>query len=167
MTTSLIPVVAQVPPLVPLPVPPPVPVIRMDRHVMCQLLCSIAARGPESGGILLGPIGSNDITGFYFDYTARCTYGTYTPDHLTLGRKMKEEWMPSGIDMKGFSHSHPGTSAQLSDGDMIYIRRLLQINPDMSLFAAPIVIPRSFRLEAIVVLAEQPQIQRPTYFELF
>jgi proteasome lid subunit RPN8/RPN11 len=145
----------------------PVPPICMARHVRCQIMCTIGARGPETGGILLGPIGSNDVTDFYFDQTGVCTYGTYTPDHVTLIRKMKEVWLPSGIDMKGFIHSHPGSSARLSNGDMIYIRRLLQINPDMNVFAAPIVIPQAFRLEAIVVLAEQPHIQRPTNLQLF
>lgn len=143
------------------------PPIRMSRCVHCRVLCSIGARPAETGGILLGPIGGNDITDFYFDAAACCTGATYTPDHLTLGRMMKEVWMPSGIDMKGFVHSHPGSLARLSEGDMIYIRRLLERNPDMSVFAAPIVIPQAFYLQAVVVLANQPHIQRPTYFQLF
>jgi proteasome lid subunit RPN8/RPN11 len=145
----------------------PVPPIYLSRHVCCKLMSTVGARRAESGGILLGPIGSNDVTDFYFDDSALCTGSTYSPDHLTLKRKMKEVWMPAGVDMKGFAHSHPGTCARLSAGDMIYIRRLLEINPDMSVFAAPIVIPQAFRLEAIVVLADQPHIQRPTYFRLF
>jgi proteasome lid subunit RPN8/RPN11 len=145
----------------------PAPPIRMSRHAMCQVMTSIAACGPETGGILLGPIGSTDICEFHFDRTAVCSLATYSPDHLTLSRLMKQIWMPSGLDLKGFCHSHPSDSARLSAGDLIYIRRLLQINPDMDRFAAPIVIPKSFRMEAIVVLAEQPDIQRPTYFELF
>jgi proteasome lid subunit RPN8/RPN11 len=143
------------------------PQICMSRHVRCQIMCTIGALSPETGGILLGPIGSNDITDFYFDATAICSYGTYTPDYVTLRRKMKEVWMPSGIDMKGFVHSHPGGLDRLSQGDLDYIRRLLQKNPDMSVFAAPIVIPEAFRLRAIVVLADQPSIQRPTNLQLF
>ena len=145
----------------------PVSPIRMSRHVRCEIMSTICARPPESGGILLGPIGSNDVTDYFFDGTAHCTYGTYTPDHLTLRRMMKEVWMPSGIDLKGFCHSHPQAYARLSDGDMLYIRRLLEVNPDMDVFAAPIVIPQAFRLQAIVVLADQPHIQQPTFLQLF
>jgi hypothetical protein len=144
-----------------------VPPICMSRHLCCKLMCTIGARPAESGGILLGPIGTNDVTDFYFDSAAHCTGATYTPDLLTLQRKMKEVWIPSGIDFKGFCHSHPGNCARLTGGDMVYIRRLLQLNPDMSVFAAPIVIPQAFRLEAIVVLADQPHIQHPTHFQIF
>jgi proteasome lid subunit RPN8/RPN11 len=130
-------------------------------------MCTVGACAPETGGILLGPIGSNDITDFYFDSHALCSGATYTPDHVTLRHKMKEEWLPSGLDMKGFVHSHPGSFDRLSDGDLVYIRRLLDRNPDMRFFAAPIVIPRSFRLRAIVVLADEPHVQRPTQLRLF
>src|SRR5438270_491659 len=108
--------------------PPP---IAISRHATCKIMCSIGACEPETGGILLGPIGSSRITDFYFDKTARCTGGTYTPDHVTLRRKMKEDWLPAGIDFKGFVHSHPGSMDRLSAGDMIYIRRLLDKNPDI------------------------------------
>ena len=146
---------------------PPVPPIWMCRHVRCQIMCTIGAHPPETGGILLGPIGGNDITGFYFDATAACSGATYSPDHMTLRRKMKEEWLPAGLDMKGFVHSHPGSFDRLSDGDLTYIRRLLEKNPDMSFFAAPIVIPRAFRLQPIIVLADQPDVQRRTHLRLF
>jgi hypothetical protein len=36
----------------------------------------------------------------------------------------------------------------------------------MSFFAAPIVIPEAFRLRAIVVLADEPLVQRPTHLRL-
>lgn len=139
----------------------------MSRHVRCQIMSTIGALRPETGGILLGPIGSNDITDFYFDATALCSGATYTPDHVTLRRRMKEAWLPAGLDMKGFVHSHPGGFDRLSGGDMQYIRRLLEKNPDMSMFAAPIVIPESFRLRAIVVLANQPDVQHASHLQLF
>jgi proteasome lid subunit RPN8/RPN11 len=144
-----------------------VPPICMSRHVRCQIMSTVGAKRPETGGILLGPTGSNDITDFYFDSTADCTGGTYTPDHVTLRKKMKEIWLPAGLDMKGFVHSHPGGFDRLSGGDLIYIRRLLQSNPEMSVFIAPVVFPEEFRLRAIVVLAAQPDIQRPTQLQLF
>ena len=143
------------------------PPIWMSRHVRCAIMSTIGACVPETGGILLGPIGSHDITDFYFDITAACSGATYTPDHITLRQKMRDEWQPAGLDLKGFVHSHPGNLDRLSEGDMVYIRRLLEKNPDMTEFAAPIVIPHAFRIRAIVVLAEQPDVQRPTQLKVF
>lgn len=128
---------------------------------------TIGAQRPETGGILLGPVASHDITEFYFDVTASCSRATYSPDHITLRRKMKEEWLPAGLDMKGFVHSHPGEFDRLSHGDLVYIRHLLEKNPEMPFFAAPIVIPHSYRLRAFVVMASQPNVQRPTQLQLF
>ena len=144
-----------------------IPPIRMRRQVVCHIMCTIGARRPETGGILLGPVGADAITDFYFDATASCSGATYAPDYATLRRKMKDEWVPAGIDMKGFAHSHPGRFDRLSHGDMLYIRRLLEINNDMSVFAAPIIIPNEFRLQAIVVLAAQTIIQHRTRLQLF
>jgi proteasome lid subunit RPN8/RPN11 len=138
----------------------------MTKHVLCQILSSVCALPAETGGILLGPIGSDEVTGFYFDVTASCSGATYSPDHVTLRRKLKEEWMPYSLDFKGFVHSHPGTLDRLSGGDLIYIRRLLEINPDMGMFIAPIVIPHQFRLMPIVVLRSQPQVPRRTVLRL-
>ncbi len=143
------------------------PELRMADWVYFDVIYSICARPPETGGILLGPVGSNDITGFYFDSCADCSGGTYSPDHMTLSRKMKQEWLPSGIDMKGFVHSHPGHFDTLSRGDLVYIRRLLEINPDMDMFAAPIVLPLHFRLCPIVVLRTAPTVPRAAKLVLF
>src|SRR5438046_5055514 len=102
-----------------------VPPISMNRHVLCQIMSTIGACLPETGGILLGPIGSSDITDFYFDTTGSCSGVTYTPDVPNLRRKMRDVWLPAGLDFKGFVHSHPGNFDRLSHGDLIYIRRLL------------------------------------------
>ena len=143
-----------------------VPPLPMGHQVLHEIMCAIGSRRPETGGILLGPIETTAITAFFFDATAQCTDGTYTPDVNTLGRKMREEWLPSGLDLKGFVHSHPGSSDRLSQGDLVYIRRILEKNRDMPMFAAPIVIPREFRLQAIIVLREQPNVQRLTTLQL-
>ncbi|QNN23354.1 hypothetical protein HED60_14060 [Planctomycetales bacterium ZRK34] len=125
--------------------------LRMAASVMKHIFLTIGSRPPESGGILLGPIGSEDVTDFHFDVTGSCTSSTYSPDCATLSNKMKSEWLPSGIDLKGFVHSHPGGLDRLSPGDLIYIRRLLAINPDMRSFAAPIVLPELFHMRPMVV----------------
>jgi proteasome lid subunit RPN8/RPN11 len=138
-----------------------VPSIPITRAVVCEIMRTIGSKPPETGGILLGPIGRSEITAFYFDVTADCTAVTYTPDHDTLRRKMREEWIPAGIDFKGFVHSHPGFD-RLSAGDMSYIKRLLAKNPDIEAFAAPIVVSAEYRLRPIVVLRDHPESQHAT-----
>lgn len=128
------------------------PVVAMARAAYVDILQHIASRPAESGGILLGPIGSNEVTHFHFDYAGSCTSSSYSPDHVGLGRRMKQKWLPSGLDMKGFAHSHPGRLDWLTDGDLRYIRRLMLANEDMEVFVAPVVIPIEFRMRPIVVL---------------
>ncbi len=116
----------------------------------------------------MGPVGiDNEVTDFYFDQGASCSGATYTPDHLTLRQKMREEWLPQGIDMKGFVHSHPGRCDRLSAGDLVYIRRLLDRNADMSMFVAPIVVPSEFRIHVMVVLRSQPTMPLTAQLHLF
>lgn len=143
------------------------PEITMSRSVVCKIMCSIGIHPPETGGILLGPVGTDKVTDFYFDSTAQCSGATYTPDHVTLVRMLKHEWLPAGIDFKGFVHSHPGSFDRLSSGDMDYIARLLARNPDMNYFVAPIVIPWQFRLRPIVVPRDRPRVQRNAILRLF
>lgn len=143
-----------------------VPPIVMTREVLCRIMRSIGALPAETGGILLGPVDGYDVTGFYFDRTAQCTGGTYTPDIDTLRQKLKSEWLPYGLDFKGFVHSHPGNFDRLSGGDLTYIRRLLERNPDMDRFIAPIVIPNQFRIRPIVVLRSEPDVPRSTLLQL-
>ena len=143
------------------------PVVKISRSVCKDILFTIGSRQPESGGILLGPVGSNDVTDFFFDTRGSCTGVSYSPDHVGLKQKMKEEWLPAGIDMKGFVHSHPSRLDGLSVGDMTYINRLLDINDDMTMFVAPIVIPQEFRMRPIVVLRDKPRIPREARLEVF
>jgi proteasome lid subunit RPN8/RPN11 len=141
--------------------------IKMSQEAMKKIMNYISSRPPESGGILLGPIGTNVVTDFYFDSGGTCTGASYSPDHITLNRLMKEKWLPSGLDMKGASHSHPGNLDWLTNGDMAYINRLLDKNTDMDMFIAPIVIPNQYRIRPIVVLRKQPRIPLEAKIELF
>jgi hypothetical protein len=133
-------------------------VVRIAADVIRNIFLTIGAQEPETGGILLGPVASNDITNFYFDSGAACSNVTYAPDYITLRRKMKQEWLPHGIDMKGFVHSHPGRFDTLSRGDFVYINKLFKSNPDMDLFVAPIVIPGEFRMQPLVVRRSSPHV---------
>lgn len=143
------------------------PVVKIAHNVCKDIMLTIGARPAESGGIILGPIGTNDVTDFFFDAGGNSTGSTYSPDCVTLRKKMKEDFLPRGIDMKGFAHSHPGSFDCLSAGDLTYISRLLEINEDMSMFIAPIVIPPEFRMRPLVVLRDKLDVAQEARFEYF
>lgn len=143
------------------------PQLRIACEVYRRVLFELNYRPVESGGLLLGPIGSNAITGFHFDDTALSSGATYTPDHVTLNRLLKERWIPSGIDFKGFAHSHPSGCAWLSAGDLRYIRRLLSKNDDMDVFAAPIIVAAQYQLCPLVVTRDRSDVVQRAELVLF
>ena len=131
-------------------------VINMTRQAFDKMMFAICSRPAESGGLLLGQVGSNDVSDFFFDAGGNFTRASYSPDYVTLSKKLKEEWVPAGIDFKGIVHSHPGKLDTLTHEDLMYIRRLLAANPDMPMFIAPIIIPPEFRMRAMVVFRDNP-----------
>lgn len=141
--------------------------LRMTCQAYREMICHIASQPSETGGILLGPIGSDDITDFSFDEGAVCSGATYSPNHVLLQQHMNEEWLPSGIDMKGFAHSHPSKYDRLSPGDLSYIKRLLLKNADMEQFAAPIILPQWYCCIPFVVLRSEPLTPRVASLVLF
>lgn len=135
----------------------PRPKIIVHASVIDRIMNSIGARPAETGGILLGPTDSNEITNFFFDATADCTGITYTPDVRALQKKLDNDWLPQKIDFKGFCHSHPSALDRPSSGDLEFIGRLLKSNPDMPHFIAPIVIPDEFRIRFYLIDRRNPE----------
>jgi proteasome lid subunit RPN8/RPN11 len=141
--------------------------IKMSQKAYRKMMYYICSRPAESGGILLGPVGTNEVTDFYFDRKANCSAVTYTPDHVTLNKKMKEDWLPAGIDMKGFAHSHSSCLDRLSSGDLSYIKRFLNKNSDMDMFIAPVIIPEEYRMRPMFVAKQNYYQPREARIELF
>lgn len=141
--------------------------LRIARSAYRAMLETLMSKPVEAGGILLGPIGADDITEFYFDAGAVCTGATYSPDHVALNQLLNEIWIPSGCDWKGFGHTHPRGADRLSTGDLRYIRRLLRSNEDMAQFAAPLVIPGAYQLLPFVVPRAEPEKPRLAQLILF
>ena len=145
---------------------PPRRCIRATTPVYREILCTIGRRRPETGGLLLGPVDRCIVTHFHFDDGADCTGSTYTPDYAALRTLMQGVWLPAGLDMKGFVHSHPPGLNRLSSGDLAYIRRLLAANTDMEVFLAPLVLPESFQFCPIVVERRDPSVGHAAILEL-
>lgn len=116
-------------------------IVFITRNVVDDIEKSIGQKAPETGGMLGGNRAAGIITTFHFDKTANCTGGTYTPDHAVLTHLLKNDWNPENIDLMGMAHSHPDGFWQPSMGDEIYAARFLKHNPQIEMFALPIVKP--------------------------
>ena len=141
--------------------------IPISRKVFYELMHKLSSRPAESGGVLLGPVGSNAITHFYFDRGGVCTGDSYSPEYNTLNRKLRQQWRPAGLEIKGIAHSHGGNLNSLTYGDMSYIKRLMSRNPDMSIFVAPVVLPYQKSVQPIVISRDRMDYAQKAYFELF
>lgn len=118
--------------------PPLPPVMRISARVLTKIEQWIGQSKPELGGMLGGPEGSDDITHFYFDRTARTGSAEYTPDVNTVNLVLKQ-WNKQGIRLRGFVHSHPRGFTRPSFADEQYAARLMDHNQEMQAFYMPIV----------------------------
>lgn len=140
--------------------------IKIKHKALYDLMDNIGSILPERGGILLGPVGRDYITDFYFDHSGTSTSGSYTPDHVTINRKLHEYWEPAGLEIKGIAHSHPGSLDSLTNEDMSYIRRLMLRDSNIERFVAPIVLPHHYAIRPLVVSRKQMNRAQQAYFEI-
>ena len=133
-----------------------VAIMKMRRKAFDKAMFSICSRPPESGGLWIGPVDSYEITDFFFDSGGTFTSASYSPDHVTLNKKLKEEWLPLGLEFFGFCHSHPGSLDWPTLEDIAYVKKLLKANPEMLMFFIPIIIPSEFRMRPAVIFKNDP-----------
>jgi len=131
------------------------------------IMNTVCAARPETGGILLGPKDSDTITEFHFDAGGTWTGATYSPDVKTLNAKLRDEWKPRGLAVRGFAHSHPEHVLNLSAGDLVDIGQILQHNPAMPAFMAPIVIPDLFLIRPFIVYRGPRLVVREAMLDVF
>ena len=143
------------------------PTLNVEAAAYRDVLLTLASYPLETGGVLLGPVGSTRITEFYHDVTGTRNQMSYTPDHEALNHLLKTKWCPEGLTLKGFVHSHPGTLDTLSAGDFRYVARLLATNTYLETFATPIVLPAYFRFCPLVVHRDSPNVARRAQLILF
>ena len=141
--------------------------IPISRKAFYGLAHKLSSRPAESGAVLLGPAGSEAITHFYFDRGGVCTGNSYSPDYNTLNRKLRQQWRPAGLEMKGIAHSHSGNLGRLTCGDMSYVKRLMSRNPNIRTFVAPVVLPYSKSVYPMFVSRDRMNYAQRCCFELF
>lgn len=83
----------------------------------------LGGREPEAAGLLIGPKRHRSVTHFVPDMTGKSTPGSFTWDHDGLN-KILRQYLPLGLDAKGFWHSHPSGCRRLSQGDLSFVKRV-------------------------------------------
>jgi proteasome lid subunit RPN8/RPN11 len=119
--------------------------------------------GVERGGLLLGPLETEQVTIFVPDRTGESRPGSFTFDHARLNAALAG-WLAQGFDCKGFAHSHPPGCTELSDGDLEYVRGILALPAnDVTEVLMPVVCDG--RMHGFIVYPDRPN--EPVDAEIF
>ncbi|MBI5836496.1 MAG: Mov34/MPN/PAD-1 family protein [Candidatus Eisenbacteria bacterium] len=117
---------------------------RLTISVYDQAMATVGRRPAESGVLLGGYLGEGVVRHVFDDARGTCTNVTYSPDHESLNRVLKEWWNPAGIRFLGCVHSHPGRLAEPSAGDRRYAEAILTANPELPRLLLPIMVLEPF-----------------------
>ena len=98
--------------------------IPMTVDVLHRIQRTIGQYPAETGGFL-GTSDGKTIDHFYFDYSAKTTGGTYTPDTEAVNKIIKK-WNEEGIKLVGNIHSHPDGYPTPSHADVEYAQRIME-----------------------------------------
>lgn len=99
----------------------------------------VAARRPERGGALLGPVGLPVVTRFVFDAHATTSGSTFRPSGKLQEAVRNIERNQPDLELKGILHSHPGGMNHPSSGDRIAFADSLRGAPWLGRVVVPIV----------------------------
>jgi proteasome lid subunit RPN8/RPN11 len=138
------------------PVADPTRPVTILASVLDEIVATIAAHPPESGGLLGGDRDGQRITRYLFDNSAGTSGATYSPNTEIINSTL-DLWDEDGGDkIIGFIHSHPGGYDQPSPGDQVYAARILQAIPAMSRILLPIAVFRGRPYSAEVEFLIKP-----------
>ncbi|MEZ0077280.1 ThiF family adenylyltransferase [Planotetraspora sp. GP83] len=112
--------------------------VRVTDQALAAIVGQIGGVVPEAGGALLGPPGSDLVTGLVLDQEAAVTGVRYRTSGWLIDR-MEAIQREGTVRFKGIVHSHPSTLPEPSAQDRHEYARSLGINPHLGRFVAPIV----------------------------
>lgn len=107
-------------------------------QVVAQVTEQVAQFEPERGGALLGLPGKPVVLRFLFDREAEATASTYRPSR-TLAAEVRGLEAKDNLEFKGILHSHPTGLDRPSRQDQSELATGLNLNPQLSIYLAPIV----------------------------
>lgn len=141
------------------------PFMKLSQTAYQAIMRDIGAHPPERGGILLGPVGEMSATHFIFDETGKGTGASWTFGHLRINEILKQ-YVPLGLDMRGFIHSHPSGYRTLSSQDLTDFSKPFHNpkNEDLQEVWAPIVVDGS--IYPFIIFRDRPNQAEPAQIVL-
>lgn len=101
--------------------------MKICKEVLDAILNSMPALPPEVGGIIGGKAGEICIWEFDKGYEEkRCCVYRPNVDHLN---RIIAIWIDKGYDFMGIFHVHFGGAKHLSEGDKLYIEKIMKSMP--------------------------------------
>ena len=99
--------------------------ILMTKEIYDQILDTIAAQPPETGGVLGRKNGI--ICKYFYDGNADINQYRYVPN-VEKTNTILDQWLKDDIEFAGIIHSHSEDVNALSYADIHYARKILQEN---------------------------------------
>ena len=101
--------------------------ITLSSSVETQLREKLCGQSVEQGGAL--GIENGVVSRYYHDTQAKRDCNLFQPSLML--NVVITVWKQEGIAFAGLIHSHPADWPELSAGDLDYVRKLLQANPQI------------------------------------
>lgn len=122
--------------------------LAIKASVLAEIEATIGSRLAEQGG-MLGVSDRGLVETWAPDLQPKGFATIYTPDVDRLNQVRREEWVPAGIELGGFVHSHPAGFTRPSGGDLRYAAAILEARPTIDRLLLPIVqtVPDTGRFE--------------------
>lgn len=119
--------------------------ILMTKEVYDQILDTIAAQHPETGGVLGRKNGI--ICKYFYDDNADINQNRYVPNVEKINTILGQ-WLKDDIEFAGIIHSHPEDVNELSYADIHYARKILQEN-SLEYVIFPLIVRKTFNMYLI------------------
>lgn len=102
--------------------------MKINSNVYQEILSKLPEKPPEIGGIIGGQNGV--VTKYEMDRGTDTGRGcSYAPDVEHLNSTI-ENWTENGIDFYGIFHTHFFGVRTLSNGDIAYMKKIIEAMPD-------------------------------------
>lgn len=101
--------------------------LNISARLLFELFNALPDELPETGGIIGGV--NNEITEYWIDNISRgkCVC-KYAPNVDEINKQIKI-WYKNSIDFMGIFHTHYFGVKTLSEGDIMYMRRIMNVMP--------------------------------------
>lgn len=113
--------------------------LKISKKTLLELLYSLPCELPEMGGIIGGT--KKEITEYWIDAVQSDSCACkYTPNVGAINKKI-EIWSKNNIDFYGLFHTHYFGVKTLSEGDVAYMRKIMNAMPSyIEMLYFPIVV---------------------------